>query len=163
MLPCAGVTAWNSLDAFKHVPNNASALFQGEWQSGCVKQCSNHLPGTGGVSIIALLMCVAGGIRPIITSSSDEKLQALQKLYPEVLAINYKTTKDMGAEVKRLTHGRGVDFVINNTGPQSIPEDIGFLCGRGGSVALVGFLHGFEADWEPKRLMELMMKSAKIK
>jgi hypothetical protein len=27
----------------------------------------------------------------------------------------------------------------------------------------VGFLHGFEADWEPKRLMELMMKSAKIK
>lgn len=108
-------------------------------------------------------MCVAGGIRPIITSSSEEKLRALQQLHPEFLGINYKITKEMGAEVKRLTDGRGVDFVINNTGPQSIPEDIGFLCGRGGTVSLVGFLYGFDADWEPKRVMDLMMKSAKIK
>jgi NADPH:quinone reductase-like Zn-dependent oxidoreductase len=119
--------------------------------------------GTGGVSIIALLMCIAGGIRPIITSSSDEKLKALQKLYPEVLGINYKTTKDQDAEVKRLTDGRGVDFVLNNTGPQSILEDIGFLCERGGTVSMIGFLHGLKADWDPSGLMGLMRKSAKLK
>jgi NADPH:quinone reductase-like Zn-dependent oxidoreductase len=119
--------------------------------------------GTGGVSVIALLMCIAGGIRPIITSSSDEKLKALQKLYPEVLGINYKTTKDQDAEVKRLTDGRGVDFVLNNTGPQSILEDIGFLCARGGTVSMIGFLHGLKADWDPSGLMDLMRKSAKLK
>jgi NADPH:quinone reductase-like Zn-dependent oxidoreductase len=108
-------------------------------------------------------MCTAAGIRPIITSSSDEKLQALQKIYPETHGINYKTTTDIGAEVKRLTDGRGVDFVINNTGPQSIIDNIDLLCVRGGTVALVGFLQGFEADWEPRRIMDLMIKAAKIK
>jgi NADPH:quinone reductase-like Zn-dependent oxidoreductase len=121
------------------------------------------LSGTGGVSIIALLMCIAAGIRPIITSSSDEKLKALQKQFPEVLGINYKTTSDHGAEVKRHTNGRGVDFVINNSGPQSILDDIGFLCERGGTVSLVGFLQGFEANWEPSKIMALMSKAAKIK
>jgi NADPH:quinone reductase-like Zn-dependent oxidoreductase len=98
--------------------------------------------GTGGVSIMALILYVAAGIRPIITSSSNKKITVLQKLYPEVRGINYKTTSDQGAEVKRLTDGRGIDFVINNTGPQSLIQDIGFLCERGGSVALVGFLQG---------------------
>ncbi|KAF2823883.1 alcohol dehydrogenase [Ophiobolus disseminans] len=147
ILPCAGVTAWTALDRLTHVPKNASALMQ----------------GTGGVSIIALILCISAGIQPIITSSSDEKLQALQKLHPKVRGINYKTTTDMGAEVKHLTNGRGVNFVINNTGPQSIMDDVGFLCERGGTVSLVGFLHGFDADWEPRRLVELMSKSAKIK
>jgi threonine dehydrogenase-like Zn-dependent dehydrogenase len=53
--------------------------------------------------------------------------------------------------------------VINNSGPQSILEDIGFLCGRGGTISLVGCLEGFDADWDPKRLMELIAKSAKLK
>jgi threonine dehydrogenase-like Zn-dependent dehydrogenase len=109
------------------------------------------------------LLCVAAGIRPIITSSSDEKLKALQELYPEVRGINYKTVSDQDAEIKRLTDGRGVDFVINNTGPQSIIEDIGFLCPRGGTVSLIGFLHGLTADWHPGMIMNLMRKAAKIK
>jgi NADPH:quinone reductase-like Zn-dependent oxidoreductase len=123
----------------------------------------NIVSGTGGVSVLALIMCVAAGIRPIITSSSDEKLQALQKIYPETWGINYKTTTDIDAEVKRFTDGRGVDFVINNTGPKSIIDNIGCLCARGGTVALIGFLDGFEADWEPRRIMDLMIKAAKIK
>jgi hypothetical protein len=131
------------------------------WTS--LKSLADDDSGTGGVSIFALLLCVAAGIRPIITSSSDEKLKALQELYPEVRGINYKTVSDQGAEIKRLTDGRGVDFVINNTGPQSIIEDISFLCSRGGSVALVGFLHGLTADWQPGMIMSLMSKAAKVK
>jgi hypothetical protein len=37
MLPCAGVAAWNSLDAFEHVPKNAGASFQGGSQFEYVK------------------------------------------------------------------------------------------------------------------------------
>jgi hypothetical protein len=40
---------------------------------------------------MALILCVAAGIRPIITSSSNKKITVLQKLYPEVRGINYKT------------------------------------------------------------------------
>jgi NADPH:quinone reductase-like Zn-dependent oxidoreductase len=112
--------------------------------------------------MFALLLCLSAGIRPIITSSSDEKLAAIKKLNPEIRGLNYKTVTDQAAEILRLTDGRGVDFVINNTGPGSIPEDISFLSPRGGSVAMVGFLAGLEANWEPKQLMALMYKGAKL-
>jgi NADPH:quinone reductase-like Zn-dependent oxidoreductase len=119
--------------------------------------------GTGGVSLFALLICLAAGIRPIITSSSDEKLKDIQKLGADVRTINYKTVSDQAGEVKRLTDGKGVDFVINNTGPASFPEDVSFLRQRGGVVSLVGFLAGTNGDWQPSAIMALMSKSAKLK
>ncbi|PNP79498.1 hypothetical protein FNYG_07114 [Fusarium nygamai] len=140
-ITCAGVTAWNSLNGL----TTASKA------------------RTGGVSMFALLICIAAGIQPIITSSSDEKLEAIKKLGSEVRGINYKTTQDQALEVSRLTDGRGVDFVINNTGPASIPQDISFLRQRGGTVSLVGFLDGTDGDWQPAAIMALMGKSARIK
>ncbi|CCT70915.1 related to zinc-binding oxidoreductase [Fusarium fujikuroi] len=143
----AGVTAWTALDGLTTASKSRSALMQ----------------GTGGVSMFALLICLAAGIQPIITSSSDEKLEAVKKLDPRVRGINYKTTQDQGAEVRRLTDGQGVDFVINNAGPGSVPQDISFLRQRGGTVSLVGFLGGIGGDWQPAAIMALMAKSAKIK
>ncbi|EGU84221.1 hypothetical protein FOPG_16207 [Fusarium oxysporum f. sp. conglutinans race 2 54008] len=143
----AGVTAWTALDGLTTASKSRSALMQ----------------GTGGVSMFALLLCVAAGIQPIITSSSDEKLEAIKKLSPQVRGINYKITQDQAAEVRRLTDSRGVDFVINNAGPGSIPQDISFLRQRGGTVSLVGFLGGISGDWQPAAIMALMTKSARIK
>ncbi|KAK4663980.1 putative secondary metabolism biosynthetic enzyme [Podospora pseudopauciseta] len=145
-IACAGVTAWTALDNLK-APNPRSALLQ----------------GTGGVSLFALLICLAAGIKPIITSSSDRKLEEIRKLGSDVGTINYKTVSDQVSEVKRLTDGKGVDFVINNTGPASLPEDISFLRSRGGVVSLVGFLAGFNGDWQPSAIMALMSKFAKLK
>lgn len=112
--------------------------------------------------MFALLICNAAGIQPIITSSSDEKLDAIKKLGPQVRGINYKTTSDQEAEIRHLTNGEGVDIVVNNTGPASIPSDIGFLRRRGGTVSLVGFLAGQSGAWEPSAIMGLMLKMAKI-
>ncbi|KAK0660868.1 hypothetical protein QBC41DRAFT_37743 [Cercophora samala] len=145
-IACAGVTAWTALDSLK-ATSPRSALLQ----------------GTGGVSLFALLICLAAGIKPIITSSSDKKLQDIRKLSPDVQTINYKTVSDQASEVKRLTGGKGVDFVINNTGPASLPEDISFLRQRGGIVSLVGFLAGVGGDWHPSAIMALMAKFAKLK
>lgn len=113
--------------------------------------------------MFALILCLSAGIKPIITSSSDEKLATIQKLSPEIQGLNYKTVSDQGAEIKRLTNGRGVHFVVNNTGPASLMDDISFLCERGGTVSLVGFLAGFDAHWAPSQIMGLMVKSAKLK
>ncbi|KAM6505546.1 hypothetical protein FSOLCH5_013722 [Fusarium solani] len=110
----------------------------------------------------ALLISLGAGIQPIITSSSDEKLKAIQALDPRIKTINYKTHPNQAEEVKRITNGRGVNFVINNTGPASIIDDIELLCSRGGSVALVGFLEGWKAEWDPSAIMGIMGKNARL-
>ncbi|KAF9636051.1 hypothetical protein BFW01_g6946 [Lasiodiplodia theobromae] len=146
-ITCAGVTAWTALNSLKGVRDGSSALLQ----------------GTGGVSMFALLICVAAGIKPIITSSSDEKLEAIKKLSSSVEGINYKKHTDVAAEALRLTADKGVDFVINNTGAASLPSDLAALRKRHGTVSCVGFLEGLNADWDPSTLLlGLMFKAAKI-
>lgn len=113
--------------------------------------------------MFSLILCLSAGIRPIITSSSDDKLAAIKKLSPEIQGLNYKTVTDQSAEIQRLTNGRGVHYVVNNTGPRSLMDDISFLAERGGTVSMVGFLAGFDADWAPSDIMRLMFKSAKLK
>ena len=113
--------------------------------------------------MFALLLCLSAGIQPIITSSSNDKIKAIQnKISPKVQGLNYKTD-DQAAKIKEFTNGRGVDFVVNNTGVGSLIDDISYLCEKGGTVSLIGFLAGFDADWKPVQLMDLMKKSAKIK
>lgn len=141
-----GITACTSLNALVYVPQGSSALLQ----------------GSGGVSIMSLLVCLAAGITPIVTSSSDDKLVRLRKISPRVLGINYKSAPDVAAEVLRLTHGRGVDYVLNNVGLSSIPEDLRMMRLYGGRIALVGFLEGFEAGWDAGVLMGLIEKAASI-
>ena len=113
--------------------------------------------------MFSLLLCIAAGVQPIITSSSDKKLVAIKKLHPSVQGINYKTIPDVSAEVLRLTNGRGVDVVVNNTGPASILKDIDALRGKHGHISLVGFLDGFNADWDPNALLGLMVKKAAVR
>lgn len=119
--------------------------------------------GTGGVSMFALLIALAGGIKPIITSSSDEKLAAIKKLAPHgaILGYNYKTNPDQAAAVKSLTNGKGVDIILNNCGPPSIPDDIKSLCRRG-TISLVGKLQGVTADWNPAMLLYLIANQGSI-
>ena len=112
---------------------------------------------------MALLVCLAAGIKPIVTSSSDEKLERVKKISTKVVGVNYKTKPDVAAEVLRLTGGKGVDYVLNNVGLPSMPSDLQMLRKYGGSIALIGFLEGFEANWDPSVLMGLIGKAARIK
>ncbi|KAH7067381.1 chaperonin 10-like protein [Paraphoma chrysanthemicola] len=140
-LPGVGTTVWNVFDGFRKPTADTAALLQ----------------GTGGVSIMALLVCLAAGIKPIITSSSDDKLARLQKLSPNVTGINYRTA-DVKDEVLKMTDGKGVDFILNNVGISSLPEDLD-LVRKNGSIALVGFLDGFTAKFPPEILHTLLYKA----
>src|ERR1700761_9414946 len=62
-LPCAAVTAWHAMMEHAKLKVGDTILLQ----------------GTGGVSIFGLQFAHAGGIRAIITSSSDEKLTRAKK------------------------------------------------------------------------------------
>jgi NADPH:quinone reductase-like Zn-dependent oxidoreductase len=127
-LPCAGVTAWRSLVTCGQVKPGDDVL----------------VLGTGGVSLFALQFAKAAGARVIATSSSEEKLEKVQRLGADAV-INYKAIPDWGHKVRELTDGRGVDHVIEVGGPATLMQSIA-SCRTGGHIALIGVLTGFAGE-----------------
>lgn len=149
LIPCAGVTAWTS-------------LAQEGWEKA-EKVKTALMEGTGGVSLFALLICLAKNITPIITSSSDDKLAGLQKLAgpgQKVLTINYRKTPDWAEEALKLTNGQGVDALVNNVGASSMDQNFKALK-RFGTISLVGFLGG-TPEKMPDVTMQILTKSAHV-
>ncbi len=131
-LPCAAVTAWRAL------------FTDGELQAGDTVL----LEGTGGVSIFGLQLAAAAGARPIITSSSDEKLARARSL-GAVGTINYRSNPEWQEEVLELTNGNGVDHVLEVVGQETLTRAIDALA-YDGHVAIIGGLSG-RADDLPLR------------
>jgi NADPH:quinone reductase-like Zn-dependent oxidoreductase len=136
-LPCAGVTAYRAL------------FVEGQLQPGDFVL----LEGTGGVSLFGLQFAAAAGARPIITSSSDEKLARARAL-GAIGTVNYRTNAEWQREVRRLTGDAGVDHVLEVGGRDTLPKALEAL-GYDGHVALIGGLSGFASDVPVGRLMGL--------
>lgn len=134
-LPCAGLTAWNSLMESTSMRPGQTVL----------------ILGTGGVSIFALQFARANGCRVIATSSSDEKLERAKAMGADGL-INYKTTPDWEQEVLKLTDGAGVDNVIEVGGVGTLAKSYEAV-GWGGQVSIIGVLAGAEGQHHPHPLM----------
>ncbi|MDX1580622.1 MAG: NAD(P)-dependent alcohol dehydrogenase [Alphaproteobacteria bacterium] len=134
-LPCAALTAWNTLNC------------TGDLKAGDLVVCQ----GTGGVSIFALQFAKMAGAEVVVTSSSDEKLQQAEKLGADHL-INYKENPKWGSKVMEITDGRGADIVVEVGGPGTMGESlkalrtngfigvIGVLTGQSGEVATVAIM-----------------------
>jgi NADPH:quinone reductase-like Zn-dependent oxidoreductase len=137
-LPCAGVTAWNGL--FKH----------GNLQRGQFVL----LEGTGGVSIFGLQFAAAAGAKPVITSSSDAKLERAKSL-GAIATVNYRTSPEWHKEVRAATGGAGVAHVLEIGGKDTLPKALASL-GLGGHVALIGGLTGFGGAMEVDALTSRM-------
>ena len=140
-LPCAALTAWVGL--FKR-----GSIAAGDYVL---------LEGTGGVSIFGLQFAVAAGARPIITSSSNDKLERAAAL-GAVGTVNYRENPDWQKEVLALTGGAGVDQVLDVGGRDTLPKATEALA-FGGHIALIGGLSGF-AEGMP--VGPLMWKNASV-
>lgn len=127
-LPCAAVTAWNGL------------ITRGNTQAGDYVL----LEGTGGVSIFGLQFALAHGAKPIITSSSDEKL-AKAKALGAIGGVNYKTTPEWEKPVLSLSGGSGVQQLLEVGGKDTLPHALASLA-PGGHIALIGGLGGFGGE-----------------
>ena len=131
-LPCAAVTAWNALFTHGQLQPDDFVL----------------LEGTGGVSIFGLQFSEAAGARPIITSSSDAKLERARRLGAFGTA-NYSSNPEWQDEVRSLTGNAGVSHVLEVGGQETLPKAVQAL-GFGGHIALIGGLSG-SADTLPIR------------
>jgi NADPH:quinone reductase-like Zn-dependent oxidoreductase len=135
-LPCAGVTAWNAIFISSNDVKPGDTVL---------------LLGTGGVSVLGLQLAKAAGMRTIITSSSDEKLQRARDLGAHDI-INYRTTPEWHEEVLRLTHGLGAQVVLEVGGKGTVNRSIA-AASMGGSVAIIGGVSGFGGEVNPAALL----------
>jgi NADPH:quinone reductase-like Zn-dependent oxidoreductase len=124
-LPCAAVTAWTALFTHGRLQPDELVL----------------LEGTGGVSIFGLQFAAAAGARPIITSSSDAKLERARAL-GAFGTVNYRTNPEWQDKVRELTGGAGVAHVLEVGGQETLPRALRALA-PGGHIALIGGLTGF--------------------
>ena len=134
-MPCAGVTAWNAIFVQSRAKPGDSVL----------------LLGTGGVSVLGLQFSKAAGLRAIITSSSDDKLERARFLGAHD-AINYRTTPAWHEEVLRLTHGAGASVVLEVGGQGTINSSVA-AASMGGTVAIIGGVSGFGGELNPASLL----------
>ncbi|KGJ05600.1 NADPH:quinone reductase [Paracoccus halophilus] len=131
----AGVTAWRAL-----VVNGG--LKAGDWVA---------VLGTGGVSIYALQLAKAMGARVVATSSSDEKLERVREMGADAV-VNYRKIPEWGAEIRRLTEGRGADHVIEVGGAATLAQSI-TAARDNGHIALIGVLTGLGGEIPTAQLM----------
>jgi NADPH:quinone reductase-like Zn-dependent oxidoreductase len=127
-LTCAGVTAWRAINEVARLQPGATVLMQ----------------GTGGVSIFALQFAKAAGLRTIITSSSDEKLEKASALGADE-TINYRSTPKWSSEARKLTDGRGVDLVVEVGGADTLQQSLRAVR-VGGAIAVIGILTGRQQE-----------------
>lgn len=135
-LPCAAVTAWVGLFKRGHIEAGQYVL----------------LEGTGGVSIFGLQLAHAAGAIPVITSSSDAKLEFAKTLGAHG-TVNYRDNPDdWHLKAKAFTGGHGFDQVLDVVGRSTLPKALEVLA-NGGNVALIGGLSGYGSDLPTDAIM----------
>jgi len=134
-LPCAALTAWR-------------ALFEdGDLRPGDTVV----LQGSGGVSVFGLQFAHAAGLRTLITSSSDEKLERARRLGADHL-VNYRQTPEWSGPVRDVTGGVGADLIIEVGGGGTIEQSMKAIR-IGGHVAIVGVVAGLGGPFNTATLI----------
>lgn len=127
-LPETGFTVWSNVFERGQLSDGETLLVQG---------------GSSGIGVTAIQMVHALGHRVFATAGSDDKVRACEALGAE-RAINYRT-QDFSAEIKALTHGRGVDVILDIVGGAYIPREMACLADDG-RLIVIGLLGGTKAE-----------------
>lgn len=104
--------------------------------------------------MFALKLARASGLKVILSSSSDKKLEQVKNKFPNpplIHTINYAQNPNWHEDVLRLTDGAGVDLVLENGGTSSLIKSMK-CTRRGGIVSQVGYL----GKQDPQDLAELV-------
>ncbi|MGJ7509572.1 zinc-binding dehydrogenase [Variovorax sp. GT1P44] len=103
----------------------------------------------GGVAVACLQLAVQAGARVLVTSSSDEKIERALAL-GAAAGVNYRREK-VAKRILALTHGEGVDMVIDSVGEASWDDSLRSLR-RGGRLVTCGATTGSNPSADLQRL-----------
>lgn len=134
-LPCAALTAWRGLFEDARLKPGETVVLQ----------------GTGGVSIFGLQFAHAAGLKTLITSSSDEKLQRAKALGADTL-VNYRQEPEWSKAVRAATGGVGADMILEVGGGGTIEQSMRAIR-IGGHVAVIGVVAGAGNPFNPAALI----------
>lgn len=141
-LPCAGLTAWHALFEHEKPAQTGQTIL---------------LQGTGGVSVFAIQLAVAYGLKTIVISSSDAKLERAQQM-GATHTINYRDTPNWDDAVLSLTDNKGVDLVLEVGGGGTLEKSMKAVKVNG-VICLIGVLTGIEGKVNP---FPILTKSVRL-
>lgn len=119
-LPCAGFTAYHALYRRLHVQPQQTILIHG---------------GAGGVGGFAVQLASLTGLR-VISTCSERNFDYVRQLGAgEVL--DYQK-EDIPARVREITHGRGVDAIVDTISSESATAGLEMLAFNGGIACIAG-------------------------
>jgi NADPH:quinone reductase len=140
----------------------AAALLQGmtahylaysTWPLKAGETCLVHA-GAGGVGLLLTQMAARIGARVITTVSTEEKAELSREAGASDVILY--TQHDFVTEVKRLTHGKGVDVVYDSVGKTSFEGSLNCLRPRG----LLALFGGSSGAVPPFDLIQLSSKGS---
>ena len=118
-LPETSFTVWSNVFDRARLQPGETLLVQG---------------GSSGIGVAAIQMGKAAGATVIVTAGSDEKCAACLALGADH-AINYRDS-DFAEEARRLTHGRGVDVILDMVAGDYVAREVDCLAEDGRLVII---------------------------
>jgi threonine dehydrogenase-like Zn-dependent dehydrogenase len=108
---------------------------------GLVAGESVVVTGPGPIGLLGVAVAKALGAQPVIlTGTRDNRLEIGKQLGADHV-INVRKTADVVAEVKKLTGGKGVDYVVECSAASNAVNEAVRMVNRGGKVCLAAFPH----------------------
>lgn len=139
-LPCAALTAWNTLFESANFHPGKSILTM----------------GCGGVSLFALQFATMAKAKTFAISRNQANLDRLGHLGLNH-GINTSANPDWGEAIRKLSQG-GVDQSLELIGAQALPQTMK-ATRIGGEISLIGVLGGNTREFNP---MPIIMKAQKL-
>jgi len=136
------------------LPETFFTVWTNVFERGALKSGESFLVhgGTSGIGTTAIQLAHQFGARVLATAGSDEKC-AFCKTIGADEAINYRT-QDFGAEVKRLTQGKGVALILDMVGGTYLEKNVRCLALEGRLVQ-IAFLQESRVSFD---FMPVMLK-----
>jgi len=106
--------------------------------------------GASGIGTTAIQLAKALGHTVYATAGSDERVRAVEELGAD-LGINYRT-QDFVEEVKKATHGRGVDVILDMVAGDYIGRDVQCLADDG-RIVIIALLGGAKGEVDFNHVM----------
>jgi putative PIG3 family NAD(P)H quinone oxidoreductase len=108
--------------------------------------------GASGIGTTAIQLARTAGATVLTTAGTEDKCWACEEL-GAYAAINYRR-QDFVAEVLKLTHGEGVDLILDMIGADYLPRNLEVLA-TGGRLVQIALQHGTSAHLN---LLPIMLK-----
>lgn len=113
-VPLVFLTAWHMLVTRARLKKKETVLIH----------AAGSGVGSAGIQIAKYL-----GARVITTVGSEEKVKKAKAIGADEVILYQK--KDFAEEAKRLTHGRGVDVVLEHIGPETFSKSVSAMAKKG--------------------------------